>query len=85
MKNFDSALVKSTPVEILFSAASEEEQTVSDISLQVRSPQSYVGKILSDLEEEGFVDSRESEDDARKKLYSVTEQGQEFLNVLDKS
>jgi len=85
MKSFDSVLVKSTPAQILSTAATVEEQTVSEISLQVETPQSDVGEILSDLEEEGFVESSKSEDDARKKLYSVTERGQAFLNVLDKA
>lgn len=85
MKSFDSVLVKSAPAKILCAAATEKVQTVSEISIQVRSPKSYVGEILSDLEEEGFVESSKSEDDARKKLYSVTEQGQAFLNVLDKA
>lgn len=85
MKNFDSVLVKSAPGKILCAAATEKLQTVSEISVQVETPQSYVGEILSDLEEEGFVESSKSEDDARKKLYSVTERGQAFLNVLDKA
>ena len=85
MKSFDSVLVKSAPGKILCAAASEKVQTVSKISLQVKTPQSYVGKILSDLEEEGFVESREAEDDARKKLYSVTQRGQEFLNFFEKA
>ncbi|WP_049937266.1 MarR family winged helix-turn-helix transcriptional regulator [Haloplanus natans] len=85
MKPFDSSLVKGTPARILSEAAAEEEQTVSEIALEVETPQSYVGKILSDLEEEGFVESRRSEDDARKRLYTVTELGEEFLEVLEKA
>lgn len=85
MKPFDSSVVKGTPASILSATAAEEEQTVSEIALQVETPQSYVGKILSDLEDEGFVESRRSEDDARKRLYTVTELGEEFLDVLDRA
>lgn len=85
MKPFDSSVVKGTPASILSSAASEEEQTVSEIALQVETPQSYVGKILSDLEEEGFVESRRPDDDARKRLYSVTQLGEDLLDVLERA
>lgn len=85
MNPFDSSVVKGTPASILSAAAAEEEQTVSEIALQVETPQSYVGEILSDLEEEGLVESRRSEYDARKRLYTVTDLGQEFLNVLERT
>ena len=85
MKPFDSSLVKSTPGSILSAAATEEEQTVSEIALQVETPQSYVGEILSSLEEEGFVQCRRPQDDARKRLYSVTQLGDDFLDVLEKA
>ncbi|WP_276273653.1 MarR family winged helix-turn-helix transcriptional regulator [Haloarcula litorea] len=85
MKPFDSSVVKGTPGSILSAAADEEEQTVSEIALQVETPQSYVGKILSDLEDEGFVESRRSEDDARKRLYSLTQLGRDFLDVLERA
>ena len=78
----DSAVVKGPATEVLFAVAFDEGQTVSEISGQVDSHTSYVSDLLSSFESEGLVVSKRSEEDARRRVYDISEKGFDLVEAL---
>ena len=79
----DSAVVVGGRTKVLDAAAEEDGQTMTEILDRVSLSQPYVSTTLSKLADEGLLRKEDSSlGDGRKKQYTITEQGQEFLDVL---
>ncbi|MFB1064794.1 MarR family winged helix-turn-helix transcriptional regulator [Natrinema sp. H-ect4] len=79
----DSSVVKGGCTKVLEAAAEEEQQTVSEILSRLPFSQQYVSQSLQRLENDGLVKSRESSEDRRNRIYRVTEEGWDFLDVVN--
>lgn len=79
----DSAVVKGGRTKVLAAAAEEDGQTVSEILERVPLTRQYVSTTLNELADEGLLEHEDSSEDARKKEYAVTEDGQALLAVLN--
>lgn len=79
----DSAVVKGGRTKVLKAVSEEDGQTGSEVLEKVSLSQPYVSSTLSDLAEEGLLEREVSSDDGRKKEYTITEEGQALLDVLD--
>ncbi len=55
----------------------------NDISRKLGYDKAYSSRILSELEEDGFVVPGEDENDCRKKLYQITKKGEEVASVVE--
>ena len=55
----------------------------NDISRKLGYDKAYSSRILSELEENGFVVQGEDETDCRKKLYQITKKGEEAASVVE--
>lgn len=76
-------------VPVVFNLGNEEELTVGELSDTVTVSESTVRKRLDSLESEGLVDIGatlvdESGDRRTKKVYSLTEDGEQLRDTLDK-
>lgn len=79
----DSALLKGGRTKVLVQAAERDSQTVSEILNQLPFTRQYVSNVLNELADEGLLEKEYSIEDGRKKQYTVTEEGQALLDVLD--
>jgi len=79
----DSAIVKGGRTKVLAQVGDEDGQTVSEILSFSPFTRQYVSRTLNTLDDEGLVESECFSEDARKKQYTITEQGQQLLDVLD--
>jgi len=53
------------------------------LNKEIDSDYGYIQRVLQKLEEYGLVTSREDEEDGRKRMYELTEQGRETAELLD--
>lgn len=72
-----------TEARILFEIANQEETAASDLSRELGLDPGYLSRILADMERRGLVDKTLSEHDARRRLLSLTDKGQEAFSLLD--
>jgi len=79
----DSAIVKGGRAKVLEAAAEEDGQTESEVLDRLSSSQPYVSRTLNKLANEGLLEREVSGEDSRKKQYTVTEDGQALLDVLN--
>ena len=78
----DSSVVKGGSTKVLQAVAEEDQQTGTEILSRLPFTQTYVSETLQRLEDEGLVESWKSTEDKRNKIYTVTEEGAEFLDVV---
>jgi DNA-binding MarR family transcriptional regulator/N-acetylglutamate synthase-like GNAT family acetyltransferase len=68
---------------ILFEIAHHKEPTASDLSRELGLDPGYLSRILAGLESRGLVEKTTSEADARKRILSLTPEGEEAFSLLD--
>jgi DNA-binding MarR family transcriptional regulator len=79
----DSSVVKGGRTKVLKAVSEGSEKTGKEVLSKVPFSQNYVSETLQRLEDEGLVESRRSSQDKRNKIYKLTEQGREFLKVVN--
>jgi DNA-binding MarR family transcriptional regulator/N-acetylglutamate synthase-like GNAT family acetyltransferase len=72
-----------TEARILFEISHRAEVAASDLSRELGLDPGYLSRILARLEQRGLIDKVRSETDARRRLLSLTPQGQEAFSLLD--
>lgn len=68
---------------ILFEIANRDETAASDLSRELGLDPGYLSRILAGMESGGLIEKTPSEHDARRRLLSLTEKGQEAFSLLD--
>ena len=71
-----------TEARILFEIANRDEVTASDLSRELGLDPGYLSRILARLERQGLIDRFPSEDDARRRLLSLTPEGEDPFSLL---
>ena len=82
LKEFDLSLSQIRALEII--SKSEKEITQRDLELALNISHAATHGLLKRLEKKGFVTTRIDKNDRRNVLISMTEEGQNKLDVLDK-
>ena len=72
-----------TEARILFEIADRDEVVASDLSRELGLDPGYLSRILARLERQGLIDKAPSENDARRRLLSLTTEGKEAFSLLD--
>jgi DNA-binding MarR family transcriptional regulator/N-acetylglutamate synthase-like GNAT family acetyltransferase len=72
-----------TEARILFEISHRAEVAATDLSRELGLDPGYLSRILARLEQKGLIDKVRSETDARRRLLSLTLQGQEAFSLLD--
>ena len=72
-----------TEARILFEISHRAEVAAADLSRELGLDPGYLSRILARLEQKGLIDKVRSETDARRRLLSLTLQGQEAFSLLD--
>ena len=72
-----------TEARILFEIARGEEVTASGLSRELGLDPGYLSRILARLERGGLVDRVRSETDGRRRILSLTSEGEEAFSMLD--
>ena len=72
-----------TEARILFEIARGEEVSASGLSRELGLDPGYLSRILARLEQGGLVDRVRSETDGRRRILSLTSEGEEAFSVLD--
>jgi DNA-binding MarR family transcriptional regulator/GNAT superfamily N-acetyltransferase len=68
---------------ILFELAHRDDLTASDLSRELGLDPGYLSRILARLEQQGLIDKVRSETDARRRLLSLTPEGEGAFSLLD--
>jgi DNA-binding MarR family transcriptional regulator/predicted GNAT family acetyltransferase len=68
---------------ILFEIAHRDDLTASDLSRELGLDPGYLSRILARLEQQGLIDKVRSENDARRRLLSLTPEGEGAFSLLD--
>ena len=82
LKEFDLSLSQIRALEVI--SKSEKEITQRDLELALNISHAATHGLLKRLEKKGFVTTRIDKNDRRNVLISMTEEGQNKLDVLDK-
>src|ERR687893_747178 len=72
-----------TEARILFEIARGEEVSASGLSRELGLDSGYLSRILGRLERRGLIDKVRSETDGRRRLLSLTPEGEEAFSLLD--
>ena len=72
-----------TEARVLFELANREETTATDLSRELGLDPGYLSRTLAGLEEQGLVARVRSERDGRRRLLSLTPDGEEAFSLLD--
>ena len=72
-----------TEARVLFELANREETTATDLSRELGLDPGYLSRTLARLEEQGLVARVRSERDGRRRLLSLTPDGEEAFSLLD--
>jgi DNA-binding MarR family transcriptional regulator/N-acetylglutamate synthase-like GNAT family acetyltransferase len=72
-----------TEARILFEIAHRDDLTASDLSRELGLDPGYLSRILARLEQRGLIDKVRSETDARRRLLSLTPEGEDAFSLLD--
>ena len=72
-----------TEARILFEIAHRDDLTASDLSRELGLDPGYLSRILARLEQQGLIDKVRSETDARRRLLSLTLEGEDAFSLLD--
>ena len=72
-----------TEARILFETAHRDDLTASDLSRELGLDPGYLSRILARLEQQGLIDKVRSETDARRRLLSLTPEGEDAFSLLD--
>jgi DNA-binding MarR family transcriptional regulator/N-acetylglutamate synthase-like GNAT family acetyltransferase len=72
-----------TEARILFEIARGEEVSASGLSRELGLDPGYLSRILARLERGGLVDRVRSETDGRRRILSLTSEGEEAFSMLD--
>jgi DNA-binding MarR family transcriptional regulator/N-acetylglutamate synthase-like GNAT family acetyltransferase len=72
-----------TEARILFEIARGEEVSASELSRELGLDPGYLSRILTRLEHRGLVDKVRSETDGRRRILSLTSEGEEAFSMLD--
>jgi DNA-binding MarR family transcriptional regulator/ribosomal protein S18 acetylase RimI-like enzyme len=70
-------------VRVLFEIANRDEATASDLTRELGLDPGYLSRILTGLGQQGLVDRVPSETDGRRRLLSLTPEGEEAFALLD--
>ena len=73
-----------TEARVLFEVADRDGPTASELSRELGLDPGYLSRILVRLEERGLIEKVRSETDARRRLLSLTTDGQEAFSLLDR-
>ena len=68
---------------IVFEIAHRDNLTASDLSRELGLDPGYLSRILARLEQQGLIDKVRSETDARRRLLSLTPEGEHAFSLLD--
>ena len=82
LKEFDLSLSQIRALEVI--SKSEKEITQRDLELALNISHAATHGLLKRLEKKGFVTTRIDKNDRRNVLISMTEEGQNKLDALDK-
>jgi DNA-binding MarR family transcriptional regulator/GNAT superfamily N-acetyltransferase len=72
-----------TEARILYEIAHRDDLTASDLSRELGLDPGYLSRILARLERQGLIDKVRSETDARRRLLSLTPEGEDAFSLLD--
>ena len=72
-----------TEARVLFELVNREEPTATDLSRELGLDPGYLSRTLARLEEQGLVARVRSERDGRRRLLSLTPDGEEAFSLLD--
>ena len=72
-----------TEARVIFELANSEELTPSDLSRELGLDPGYLSRTLARLEEQGLVARVRSERDGRRRLLSLTPDGEDAFSLLD--
>jgi DNA-binding MarR family transcriptional regulator/GNAT superfamily N-acetyltransferase len=72
-----------TEARVLFELANRKELTASGLSRELGLDPGYLSRTLGRLERQGLVGKVRSETDGRRRLLSLTPEGEEAFNLLD--
>ena len=72
-----------TEARVLFEIAHRDDLTASDLSRELGLDPGYLSRILARLERQGLIDKVRSETDARRRLLSLTPEGEDAFSLLD--
>ena len=72
-----------TEARILFEIAHRDDLAASDLSHELGLDPGYLSRILARLEQQGLIDKVRSENDARRRLLSLTPEGEGAFSLLD--
>jgi DNA-binding MarR family transcriptional regulator/GNAT superfamily N-acetyltransferase len=72
-----------TEARILFEIAHRDDLTASDLSRELGLDPGYLSRTLARLEQRGLIDKVRSETDARRRLLSLTPEGEDAFSLLD--
>jgi DNA-binding MarR family transcriptional regulator/GNAT superfamily N-acetyltransferase len=73
-----------TEARILFEVAHRDDPTASELSRELGLDPGYLSRTLVRLEERGLIEKVRSETDARRRLLSLTPDGEEAFSLLDR-
>lgn len=73
-----------TEARILFEVADRDGPTASEVSRELGLDPGYLSRTLVRLEERGLIEKFRSESDARRRLLSLTPDGEEAFSLLDR-
>ena len=72
-----------TEARVLFELANREELTASELVRELGLDPGYMSRTLGGLERQGLVEKVRSETDGRRRILSLTAEGEEAFKVLD--
>ena len=72
-----------TEARVLFELANRDEPTASDPARELGLDPGYLSRTLGRLESQGLVEKARSETDRRRRILSLTAEGEEAFDVLD--
>jgi DNA-binding MarR family transcriptional regulator/GNAT superfamily N-acetyltransferase len=73
-----------TEARILFEITHREDLIASDLSRELGLDPGYLSRSLARLEQQGLIDKVRSETDARRRLLSLTLEGEDVFSLLDR-
>jgi DNA-binding MarR family transcriptional regulator/N-acetylglutamate synthase-like GNAT family acetyltransferase len=72
-----------TEARVLFEISHRDEPSASELSRELGLDPGYLSRILGGLEQQGLIDKVRSENDARRRLLSLTPDGEDAFCLLD--
>ncbi len=72
-----------TEARILFEIANRDGTTASDLSRELGLDPGYLSRMLARLEQQGLIEKIRSDTDGRRRLLSLTPEGQKAFSLLD--